>query len=103
MIDQSVIKRILKRTVRVGTCWFVEGWHDGKGYRNISIKGKTYKTHRVMFEWFWRRKLRKNIQLDHKCCQRSCCNPLHLQPVTNKTNSKLRDKRRRNNVTQLTN
>lgn len=95
MHERDVIERILKRTKHDGECWIVEGWNDGKGYRNISIGGKTHKTHRVMFEWFWCRKLRAGVQLDHKCCNRSCCNPLHLQPVKNKKNSQLRSKRRK--------
>jgi hypothetical protein len=97
MHSREIIERILKRVThdeRSG-CWVVSGWDDGKGYRNISVKGKTLKTHRVIFEWFWRRKLRAGVQIDHKCCNRSCCNPLHLQPVMNKKNSQLRSKRRK--------
>ena len=94
MHERDVIERIFKRITQSPTgCWLVDGWHDGKGYRNVSVDGKTCKVHRVMFEWFWRRKLRKNVQVDHKCCERSCCNPAHLQSCRNKKNSKLRSKR----------
>ena len=96
MHERDVIERIFKRITESSTgCWIVDGWHDGKGYRNVSVEGKTCKVHRVMFEWFWRRKLRKNVQVDHKCCERSCCNPMHLQSCRNKKNSELRSKRKR--------
>lgn len=103
MHERDVIERIFKRITQSPTgCWLVDGWHDGKGYRNVSIDGKTCKVHRVMFEWFWRRKLRKNVQVDHKCCNRSCCNPLHLQSCRNKKNSTLRSKRNGKNKTTRT-
>lgn len=102
MITKEVIARILKRvTIDSEGCWLVSGWNDGKGYAKISVKGKSKFTHRVMFEWFNRRKIRKGLQIDHICCSRGCCNPLHLQAVTNKTNSKLRDKRKRKLIIKI--
>lgn len=96
----DVIKRIIKKisqtdeVLDLTSCWtFTGAWHDGKGYKKISIDDVTYYVHRVMFEWFYRRKLRKDIQLDHICCNRACCNPLHLKAMKNKKNSQLRSKR----------
>ncbi len=104
MHERDVIERIFKKIkADPSGCWVVDGWNDGKGYQNISVGGKTCKVHRVMFEWFWRRKLRKNVQIDHKCVNRSCCNPLHLQSCLNKKNSVLRNKRKRKHDCQRIN
>ena|ERR1700760_806858 len=95
MATAAIIKKITLKLHRNSSgCWEYTGkWDDSRGYKNISIDGKTQKVHRVMFQWFWRRKLRKGIQLDHGCNNRACCNPLHLEPMKNKRNSRLRSKR----------
>ena len=95
-MERVHVERILKRVSHdENGCWVVSGWNDGRGYMNISVDGKTQKVHRVMFQWFWRRKLRKGVQVDHKCNNRSCCNPIHLQAVMNKKNAQLREKRKK--------
>lgn len=94
MTTPDTIKRILKKVNEVDGCWVHSGlWHDGKGYHKVSVDGQDKFVHRVMFEWFWRRRLRAGVQLDHKCCNRACCNPMHLQACMNKRNSQLRSKR----------
>lgn len=98
--DRTIISRLLKKVTiaEEDGCWIFTGWNNGNGYGKISIKGKAHYTHRVMYEWFHRRKLRKNVTLDHECCNRACCNPLHLTPMMHKRNCQLRDKRRKNRV-----
>lgn len=94
-IPKEAIERIKKRiTIDKNGCWVVSGWNTGNGYANISIGGKTHKVHRVMFQWFYRRTIKK-LHVDYICCTRACCNPLHLQACSLKTNNKLRDKRKR--------
>jgi len=99
MSQPQIIKRILQKVEGGGTpstaaCWIYTGaWNDTRGYKKASVNGNAQYVHRVIYEWFWRRKLRKGVQLDHRCCQRACCNPLHLVPMMNKKNSQLRSKR----------
>lgn len=102
MTTPDTIKRILKKVTQMPHnpyCWEHTGkWHDGKGYKKVSVEGRDCFVHRVMFEWFWRRRLRADIQLDHSCCNRACCNPMHLTPMKNKRNSQLRSKRAKQKV-----
>lgn len=95
MHDKDILARILKRVTiqQPNGCWIADGWQDGKSYRKIWIDGGGYYVHRALYEYFYRRKLRKTVQLDHECLNRSCCNPLHLVPMMNKKNSQLRSKR----------
>ncbi len=94
MNDRKILQRILKK-VQLSTsgCWVFNGWHDGHGYSKVWVDGKGEYVHRTMYQWFFRRKLRRDVQLDHGCLNRGCCNPLHLKPMKNKKNSQLRTKR----------
>jgi hypothetical protein len=91
----DVIRRVQRKIQQTQYgCWIYTGkWHDGKGYKKVWVNGTGCFVHRVMFEWFWRRRLRAGVQLDHVCCNRACCNPLHLKAMMNKKNSQLRSKR----------
>ena len=56
-----------------------------KDYGRFSLKGKPVRAHR----WIYKEcigSIPKGLQLDHLCRVRSCVNPLHLEPVSNKEN-----------------
>lgn len=62
----------------------------GGGYGRISVAGVTVAVHRVSFtHYFGYVPSRRHI--DHKCRNRLCWNPGHLQLVTHKKNCRLRD------------
>ncbi len=79
-------------------CWEWQGPTSGKGrgggYGRMSLDGQTVAVHIVMFTIFFGYIPGKK-QIDHKCNNRICCNPDHLQMVTHKQNQKLRDERRK--------
>jgi len=66
------------------------GTGRGGGYPRMCLSGQTVAVHRVMFI---------NVngyvpgkkQIDHKCRNRMCVNPDHLEMVTHKENQKRRD------------
>lgn len=75
-------------------CWNWTGRLNRNGYGQVYMNGQYQMVHRVVY-----RKFRGNIgdkELDHICCNRRCCNPAHLEPVTTKENLKRRDRRMRN-------
>jgi hypothetical protein len=37
----------------------------------------------------------ENMHIDHLCCVRSCCNPAHLEPVTQRENNRRTGERNR--------
>jgi hypothetical protein len=81
-------------------CWLWQGPTSGKhekgktgrGYGRIQVDGATMAVHRVSFTHFFGIIPHKK-QIDHKCNNRCCWNPDHLELVTHKQNCKRRDKR----------
>lgn len=63
------------------TCWVYTGARDGRGYGRFFAYGKLHATHRWAYERFVG-PIPKGMTLDHLCCDTSCCNPEHLEPVT---------------------
>lgn len=76
-------------------CWQWTGPDSGDGrggdYPRMCLDGQTVAVHRVMFT-------NKNgfipgkKQIDHKCRNRRCVNPDHLEMVTHKENQRRRDR-----------
>ena len=54
----------MKGTVRKKTTGKVMGWADHNGYQKISIKGKVYQLHRIIFYMYHRRKPGSKV-IDH--------------------------------------
>lgn len=77
-------------------CWrwlkFIETKGRSKGYPKTNVNGVTKRAHKVYYEDHFGVKLEPHIQLDHKCRNRSCVNPDHLEPVTHRENQDRRSK-----------
>ncbi len=89
------IDRVLSKTAMGhGGCIIFTGSLNYKGYGTIRIsrtKQRAY-THRVMYEHFIG-PIPQGLVLDHLCRVRRCCNPYHLEPVTNRENYMRGDRR----------
>lgn len=70
-------------------CWEFQGRLNDQGYGLIGDLGdlprKSYRVHRVVYEHF-REDLKEDLVLDHLCRNRKCCNPWHLEEVTQTEN-----------------
>lgn len=79
-------------------CWEWKGGTSGTGrgghYGRMCLDGGTVSTHICMWINFFGM-IPPKKQIDHKCNNRICCNPDHLQMLTHKQNQRLRDKRRK--------
>lgn len=64
----------------------------GGGYSRMSLNGQTVAVHLVVYTHYFGYIPGKK-QIDHKCNNRLCCNPSHLEMVTHKTNQKRRAQR----------
>lgn len=65
----------------------------GGGYPRMTLDGATVAVHRLM----WTNEhgmIPPKKQIDHKCRNRLCCNPEHLEMVTHKENQRRRDRER---------
>jgi hypothetical protein len=67
-----------------GPCW---NWLGCKvqGYGRTAFKGGTERAHRVTYEVFVG-PIPDGLFVDHLCANRACCNPDHLEAVTNHVN-----------------
>ena len=102
LILQKVLDRvrIVPRTCDRGERWCCWEWQgptsgDGRGggYPRMKLDGQTVAVHRVMFTLFHGYVPGKK-QIDHKCRNRLCVNPFHLEMVTHRQNQKRRDQAR---------
>ena len=79
-------------------CWIWNGTHSGangrgRGYPRMKIGGQTVAVHRVIATHFYGY-IPGNKQVDHRCRNRMCVNPGHLEIVTHLQNQKRRDRAR---------
>lgn len=68
------------------------GTGRGRGYGRMSLNSQTVATHLVVFTHYFGYIPGKK-QVDHRCNNRLCCNPAHLELVSHLKNQRLRAKR----------
>lgn len=68
------------------TCWLWKKSKDSCGYGQFYLNGKVRRSHRISYE-LYKGEIPQGLQLDHLCRVRHCCNPEHLEVVTNQENS----------------
>lgn len=75
-----MIERFLDKVEITEDCWL---WRASmrNQYGGFDVDGKTRAAHRVSYELFVG-PVPDGLQLDHLCCNKSCVNPAHLEPVT---------------------
>lgn len=66
-------------------CWNYYGRTNANGYGSVYIDGFSRLLHRYVWEVV-RGDIPDKLQLDHLCRNRRCCNPAHMEPVTNAVN-----------------
>ncbi len=74
----------VKQVGNVCECWHWTG-HTCHGYGYVRMYGKRFRAHRLAYiETFGQPP--SDLVLDHVCGVRSCCNPWHLEAVTQQQN-----------------
>ena len=87
-VDFADVSRFLaKRIVLPDGCWQWTAYRNKAGYGVFGLKGKVPLAHRFAYIVF-RGPIDPSMQLDHLCRNPGCCNPNHLEIVTNLENSK---------------
>jgi hypothetical protein len=72
-------------SVDANGCWNWGLTIDNQGYGRIGLKQKKGLAHRIAYQELVG-PIPDGLVLDHLCRNRKCCNPSHLEPVSNREN-----------------
>lgn len=83
---RPVVERFLgKISVVESGCWIWIAAKDIHGYGRIGRTGKLLTCHRFIYEYY-NGEINSDLVVHHKCHNRACCNPSHLEARTRKEN-----------------
>lgn len=85
----SLSDRLAFYTRRTDGCWEWTGARDSGGYGELNVDGSPERVHRLAFR-LAHGQIPQGMHIDHKCWNRACLNPAHLQAVTAKENNENR-------------
>ena len=88
-ITPDLAAKFLSRVQRQpGGChvWLAAKSTNGYGHMWVPSLGTSLKAHRIGYVLASEAPLPSDVDLDHLCRNRSCVNPLHLEPVSRKEN-----------------
>lgn len=83
--DQEVFDTYVNKLDGDNACWEWTGHVRTDGYGLVRRNHKNHVAHRWVYETI-KAKVPADLQLDHLCRNRKCCNPSHLDPVTHREN-----------------
>ena len=67
-------------------CWEFVGARTPAGYGKVKVDGKLVTTHRLMLAHHLGEPIPDGVEIDHRCRNKPCCNPAHLELVTHQEN-----------------
>lgn len=73
-------------TDKSGDCWLWKGNLSARGYGRLSIAGKTWMAHKLAYQLATEIPLTSTTVLHHKCANKACVRPDHLEPITQSEN-----------------
>ena len=80
------MQRFWNKVDKTQSCWIWTAAKDQNGYGLIWFNGRLNRSHRV--SWILSvGDIPPDLQIDHVCRNRACCNPAHLELVSSKENT----------------
>lgn len=80
-------ERFWSKIRKTSGCWLWGGTENGRGYGFFPVGGKYVQAHRYAYEKL-RGKIPAGLTIDHLCRVTLCVNPAHLEPVTQRVNTR---------------
>lgn len=78
-------ERFWAKVEKTETCWIWLGRKTHDGYGTVWFDGRQHVVHRIAYEMH-AGPIPDGLQIDHVCRNRSCVNPAHMEPVTQREN-----------------
>ncbi|QWY84652.1 HNH endonuclease [Microbacterium phage Footloose] len=91
-------ERLEEKLDKAGPCWTFTGAIATSGYGRIGVNKRTLQAHRAAYEVFIG-PIPDGAHIDHLCRNRRCCNPKHLEAVSQAENNRRAGLVRRANTT----
>ena len=88
LLNKRQHKNFWNKVDKSGICWEWTGARTSKikgGYGRFKLNGKLKLAHRITYQIKYG-DIPEGFELDHRCRNRCCCNPDHLEAVTHKVN-----------------
>ena len=79
------VERFWSHVEKTDACWHWTASVTGRGYGNYKLDGRTQGVHRIAYELLVG-PIPEGLTIDHLCRVKTCVNPAHLEPVTNREN-----------------
>jgi HNH endonuclease len=86
MTSSTDLARFLAKVeITTEGCWQWNAATNNQGYGHFRYKSSTCQAHRISYTFFVGQ-IPDGAVIDHLCRNRSCVNPSHLEPVTQRVN-----------------
>jgi hypothetical protein len=88
MYIMNILKYIINKVKVVNDCWVWVGDKWTNGYGRAYVAGKSFRAHRLLYEYWFDTVIPENIYACHSCDNKVCVNPYHIFLGTHSDNMK---------------
>jgi len=86
ILTEAQAGRFWDKVDKTGECWNWTGAKKAAGYGQLAVNKRMLIAHRVSYT-LANGQIPDGVHIDHRCHNKSCVNPAHLRPATQKQNN----------------